>query len=98
MGHIQIDLERADDSGHEQLRKLGESAVEAECDEFEGGADLVTWAVELTAVSVPILGLLIRERIRSRRFIRVKLKGVEVTGAELRDVDKLLRRLSDEDQ
>jgi hypothetical protein len=67
--------------------------VFARPDHFEGDVNVLTVIVTLTTATIPVVTKVILERIRSRRHIRVKLKGMEITGAELADVEKLLRSL-----
>ena len=93
MAALQLIILRDDSQAIERLEGLGEYAVLAEPNHFEGGADIISAVVQVTAITLPIIGMIIRERIRSNRYIKVKVKGVEISGAGLEDIGKLLRDL-----
>jgi hypothetical protein len=96
MGTIQLELARDDEDAITRLTGLGADPILAEPDHFEGGPEIVTAVVQVSAVALPVLAMLIRERIRARRYIKVKLKGLEITGAELKDVESFLRAVERE--
>ncbi|TAY13847.1 hypothetical protein [Rhizobium leguminosarum] len=93
MGALQLILLRDDIGAIGKIRELGDDAIIAEPDHFEGGPEIISAVVQVTTVTLPILGLIIRERIKANRYVKVKVKGVEIVGASLDDVGKLLTDL-----
>lgn len=93
MATIQLIISGDDLEGIKALSDLGDDAVVAKPDHFEGGAEILSAVVQVTSVTLPVIAMLIRERIKANRFIKVKMKGVEVTGASLEEVGKLLKEL-----
>ena len=84
MATIQLELAR-DDTETLQVLQTAESEpiVVATPDHFEGGAEIISAVVTLTATSLPFIASIIKEHIRSKRYIKVKVKGVEIVGAVL---------------
>ena len=98
MTKILIELD-ANDENHVRLAlsEVGEqdaSVIEAK--RFDG-ALLVQILASVNAVTVPILGKIIIERIRSNRHVVVKRKGVTVSGLNADNAIKVLQSLGKDD-
>ncbi len=68
--------------------------LRAKPDHFEGDINIVNILVQLTAATIPIVGMLIAQRIRAKRHIRVKLNGIEVRGENLDKIEAFLTKMA----
>lgn len=60
---------------------------------FDGFSEVISLLVYLTPVSIPVLGKVIIEHIRSRKEIRVIHRGTEISGLSPDNVIKVLEAL-----
>lgn len=97
MRKIQIDLARDDSGTIAELLGLGDLCSVAQPDHFEGSLEIVSAIVSVTTASVPILSKIIRAHIASKKHIKVKMKGVEISGASLKDVAKFLNEIKSDE-
>ena len=95
MATIQLEFARGDDDALVAVKSLNDNSIVTTPDRFDGGVEIVTAIVELTTVSVPVVAMLIRENLRAKRHIKVKMKGVEISGADLKDAETFLKSLAD---
>jgi hypothetical protein len=96
MAKIQIELARADTEAVAALQALDAATVFAEPDHFEGSVEIISAIVTVTTASIPVIVKLVTEHIRSKRHIKIKMKGIEVSGASLKDVAKLLKDIKED--
>ncbi len=92
MTAITIEIAENDEEAATQLASLQNAAL-AKPDYFEGGEAVIVAVIQVTTLTLPVLTLLIRERIRAKQHIKVKIKGIEVSGADLEDIGKFLAGL-----
>jgi hypothetical protein len=92
---IQLELQ-ADDPELDPLEsRLGsENVIRARPDHFEGDINIVNLLVNLTTVTIPILSMLVSEHIKSKRYIKAKVKGIEVQGESLKNMEAFLNTIA----
>lgn len=96
MAAVQLEFARDDDDAKAALGGLPKADVLlATPDHFEGGHEVLSAIVTITTVTIPVIGALIREHIRAKRYLKVKVKGVEVAGSSLDEVEAFLAKLKD---
>lgn len=61
------------------------------------GAVVLQILAALNAVTIPLIGKIIIERIRASKSVVVKVKGVSITGLNADDVVKVLNQISKND-
>lgn len=93
MRKIQVELCCDDVETIKQVRSLDDFCLIAEPDHFEGGIEIITAIVSVTTASIPVLTKIIRSHITSKKYIKVKMKGVEISGASLKDIAKFLNEI-----
>jgi hypothetical protein len=94
MTSLTLELSRDDIDGKAQLETLGsENVVFATPDHFEGDVHVITAIVTVTTATVGALATIIKARIAARQHIKVKIRGIEVSGADLKDVERFLDSL-----
>lgn len=94
MATIQIELERSDEARAE-LEALDASVV-AEPENFDGGTSIISAVVVLSPIVIPGIVAIVKARIGANRYVKVKMKGIEVTGASLKDIEKFLKSQQNE--
>lgn len=95
MPRIQLLVTSKDPEVNSVIVELGEDAIVAEPDHFEGDVNLVSILVQVTAATIPTLAVLITQHIKSKRYIRVRYKGLDVQGESLRTIEKFLQSVAD---
>jgi len=96
MTTIRLEIARDDTATLTRLQDLqDEGMVIATPDHFEGGVEIVSILITLTTASIPIIASIVKELIRSKRHIKVKMKGIEIAGASLADIEKFLLSIKD---
>jgi len=95
MSTIQIELARNDIGGIKQIKAIDKDITIAQPDHFEGGTEIISAVVSITSVTIPAIALLIQKHIELKRYIKVKIKGVEISGASLKDISSFLEKIQD---
>lgn len=96
MTNILIELDRKDSDIYRPLiDELGNNVTAVEASRFDGVLVLQLLA-SLNAVSLPLLGKLISESIRAKRYVVVRKKGIEIKGLSANDTIEVLRELNDD--
>jgi len=72
-----------------------DAKVIAEPENFDGGASIISAVVVLTPVVIPAIVSIVKARLAADRHVKVKMKGIEVSGASLKDVEKFLKSQQD---
>ena len=62
------------------FQNAGEPLLLVESDQFDANIDIVGLLMGLTATSAPLVTKVLCELIRARKYIKVKHRGLEVTG------------------
>ena len=98
MQYVQVELARNDEDTIRQLRAASDDEVlTVKPDYFEGGIEVVTLMIGLTGIAIRAIANVAKEHIQSKKHIKVKIKGgVEVTGASLADIERLLKSIQNE--
>jgi hypothetical protein len=84
MEKLQIDLKNDDNLVSHFKETLGSDAMLVKADQFEGDVNIVSIVVTLSTAAVSFIGGVVKERIAANRYIKVKYKGVEVQGENLK--------------
>lgn len=95
MTTVQLEFARDDEAALTTVKSLNDGSLVATPDRFDGGVEIATAIIELTTVSVPVVAMLIRENLRTKRHIKVKMKGVEISGADLKDAERFLKSVAE---
>jgi hypothetical protein len=91
---IIINLEQSDKNTIEKLLK--DNGIESEIIDkknFNGQSEIIELICTLSTVSLPIIAKIIVERIRSRKYIEVKHKGLIIKGLSEENTVKILEKL-----
>jgi hypothetical protein len=92
MGRIQLEVQADDPTIAALKAEIGDDEViQAKPDHFEGDINVVNLLVQLTVSTIPIVGALIVQHIRAKRFIKVKLNGIEIRGENLKSIEAFLK-------
>lgn len=59
---------------------------------FGGNVDLVSAIVTLTGITIPVLGKIIIELIKSKRYVKLKIKGVEIVNITEKNAIEILKK------
>lgn len=60
---------------------------------FDGFSDAITIVVSLGSISLPLIASIVKELIRSRRYVKVIHEGVEITGLSEKSTFKVLKEI-----
>jgi hypothetical protein len=95
MEAIQIEFSADDNESRLRLASCCEDAILTEPMYFSGEHAVISIMVFVTAHTLPAIMAIIREHIKARRYIKVKLPGgLEVSGARMREVRELLEKMA----
>lgn len=95
MASLQVELQADDPEIDAFVAAIGSDQVlRAKPDHFEGDINIVNILVQLTAATIPIVGMLIAQRIRAKSHIRVKFNGIEVRGENLDKIEAFLTKMA----
>ena len=94
MADILIELDKRDESFYSpMLEDLKGNISEVDATRFDGVL-LLQLLAGLNAVTIPLIGKLIAESIRSKRYVVVKKKGIEIRGLDADNVIAVLREIN----
>lgn len=95
MASLQLELYADDPMIDGFVAEIGSAQVlRAKPDHFEGDINIVNLLIQLSASTIPIVAMLITQHIRAKRYIKVKLNGIEVRGADLEKIELFLKRIA----
>ena len=84
----------ADDSAfHEICQAAPESVTVVSPKHFHGGADLTQAIVALSSLTLPLLAKVLTEAIKARKFVSIKMNGVEIKGLTADNALEILKEL-----
>ena len=95
MPKIQLELQEDDPEIQALETSLGnQSFIRARPDHFEGDLNIVNLLVDVTTVTIPVLSLFITQHIKAKRYIKAKVKGIEVQGESLKNIEGFLEKMA----
>jgi hypothetical protein len=95
MAGLQLELNADDPAVEGLITEIGSDQVlRAKPDHFEGDINIVNLLIQLTTSTIPIVAMLVTQHIRAKRYIKVKVNGIEVRGADLDKIEPFLNKLS----
>jgi len=63
----------------EEIKEVDDSASSIlKVNKFGGDADLMAAVVTLSSVTIPVLGKIIVEMLRAKKYVKIKVKGIEI--------------------
>jgi hypothetical protein len=81
MAKIQLELKSGDPEVESLIARIDSDSITiARPDHFEGGIGIVNVLVNITALTIAMLTHLITQHSKSKRYIKVKVGGVEIHG------------------
>ncbi|MFT7405703.1 hypothetical protein [Zhongshania sp.] len=72
--------------------------LKLETSSFDGQSEIVTLLVTLTPMALTFLGKVITEQIKSKRYVKVIYKGVQIQGVNEKNVAKILEEITGEEK
>lgn len=95
MPKIQLELQEDDPEIQALESSLGKNSfIRARPDHFEGDINIVNLLVDLTTVTIPVLSLFITQHIKAKRYIKAKVKGIQVQGESLKNIETFLQKIA----
>jgi hypothetical protein len=95
MPKIQLELKDDDPEMPALESSLGkQSFIRARPDHFEGDVNIVNLLVDITTVTIPVLSLFITQHIKAKRYIKAKVKGIDVQGESLQNIEAFLEKVA----
>jgi hypothetical protein len=95
---VAIEVHRADEPLLEEIQNAEPGSFETISAHRFGGEIGVTAAlVSLTATTIPVLAGIIKELIRSRKYVKLKVRGIEVAGVSEDTILEILERLKSDE-
>ena len=95
MPKIQLELKDDDPEMPALELSLGkQSFIRARPDHFEGDVNIVNLLVDITTVTIPVLSLFITQHIKAKRYIKAKVKGIDVQGEFLQNIEAFLEKVA----
>lgn len=97
MEKILIEVEKCDEEQlKEELLKTNQQIVFVDSQRFDGEL-IVQILAALNAVTIPLLGKIVIERIRANKHVVVKKDGITVSGLNADNAIKVITELSGDD-
>lgn len=97
MSQVLIELDTADEAViREAFNELSDDVSIANAKRFDGATALQLLAL-LNTVTIPIIGKIVIERIRSNRHVVIKKKGIVISGLSANNAIKVLTELAKDD-
>lgn len=62
---------------------------------FSGDQDIIQAIIIITAATIPYIFKIVLEQIRSKKYIKLKHKGIEIRGVSEKNVMNILKSLID---
>jgi hypothetical protein len=72
--------------------------IKLETSSFDGQSEIVTLLVTLTPMALTFLGKVISEQIKSKRYVKIIYKGVQIQGVNEKNVAKMLEEITGEEK
>jgi hypothetical protein len=95
MPKIQLELREGDPEIQALEASLDkQSFIRARPDHFEGDINIVNLLIDVTTATIPVLSLFITQHIKAKRYIKAKVKGIEVQGESLKNIEAFLKKIS----
>lgn len=93
---IAVQIQKTDSEFAERLTQLQdiETAV-LETSSFDGHSEIISIILTLTPVIATLVGKIVTEQIRSRRYIKIVCGGVQVQGLSERNAETVLLALAE---
>jgi hypothetical protein len=95
--YIEVELARDDEHAISQLQSTSDDdIIEATPDYFERGEEVINLVIALTPAVIISITSIVKERIRANKHVKIKIRGgIEISGASLKNIEKLLRSIDD---
>lgn len=61
---------------------------------FDGATEVMTVLVTLTTAAMPFIASVLKEQIRSRRYVKIVYKGAQIQGISEDNIEKLINALA----
>ena len=92
--NIVMELHRADETVLKNLESIEKGTVSiSKPKKFSGDADLISAIVTLTTISIPVIGKVIIELINAKKYVKIKVKGVEISGITEKNAIEVLETI-----
>ena len=80
----------------EIILKFQKDIIISEIKQFDGSSEFIHALIPLTTFTIPFIVRIFIERIRQKRYIILKYKGVEISGLSEKNILKVLNVLLEE--
>lgn len=91
---ISVQVQKDDAEFLRAVRSASElESFELETSSFDGQSEIVTVVLALAPLAIGLIGKLVTEQIRARRYIKVIYKGVQIQGLSDDNATHLIERL-----
>lgn len=93
---IAVQIQKTDREFIERLSALnGVVSAVLETSSFDGLSEIVSIIVTLTPAAAALIGKLVTEQIRSRRYIKIVCRGVQIQGLSEKSAAAILSKLAE---
>jgi hypothetical protein len=93
---IAVQIQKTDSEFAERLTKLqGVETTVLETSSFDGHSEIISIILTLTPVIATLVGKIVTEQIRSRRYIKIVCGGVQVQGLSEKNAESVLLALAE---
>lgn len=72
------------------------NTIKLESSSFDGQAEIITLIVTLTPIALTFLGKILSEQIKSKRYVKIVYKGVQIQGVNEKNVAKIIKEITSE--
>jgi hypothetical protein len=93
---ISVQVQKDDTKFLDAVRNASElESFELETSSFDGQSEIVTVVLTLAPMAIGLIGKLVTEQIRARRYIKIVYKGVQIQGLSDENATHLIEKLID---
>lgn len=91
---ISVQVQKDDAKFLDAVRNASElESFELETSSFDGQSEIVTVVLTLAPMAIGLIGKLVTEQIRARRYIKIVYKGVQIQGLSDENATHLIEKL-----
>ncbi|UTH74201.1 hypothetical protein [Chromobacterium sp. IIBBL 290-4] len=93
---ISIQVQKNDEDFLQAMRAETEIGfVELETSSFDGQSEITTVVVTLTPLVIGLIGRIVSQQLKARRYIKVVYKGLQIQGLSDENATRLIEKLID---
>lgn len=91
---VVIEVSKAEQNAFDELKVVAPNSIEVvEVRRFGGDVDLIQAIVTITVTTIPVIGNIISKLIEGKKSVKIKVKGIEITGLTKENVRELLEEI-----